>query len=97
MIYDDLSNAKTYQHVKPGIGLALEYVRKTDFANVANGKYELDGANVFAMVQRYRTRRIAEAIWESHRKYIDVQFVFQGEEQLRLCAAEPGPGDYDAV
>jgi YhcH/YjgK/YiaL family protein len=82
MIYDFLSNAETYRSVKPGIALAFDYLRKTDFAQVPNGRYELDGAKVYALVQRYQTKRLADSVWESHRKYLDIQFVVQGKERF---------------
>lgn len=91
MIYDDLSNAECYRHVKPGIALALDYLRKTDFSGVAPGRYELDGTNVYAMVQRYTTRKTGDAVWESHRKYIDVQYVHQGEEWFGYAALSEAP------
>ena len=34
------------------------------------------------MVQRYKTKLPEQAVWESHRKYIDVQFVAGGHEQF---------------
>lgn len=91
MIYDDLSNAETYKQVKPGIALALDYLRNTDFTDIANGKYELDGTNVYAMVQRYKTRPLKDSVWESHRKYIDVQFVFRGEEAFGYVPLNQAP------
>lgn len=91
MIYDELANAVTYQHVKPGIAQALEYLRTTNFAEVPNGKYELDGTKLYAMVQRYQTRLPADAIWESHRKYIDVQFVYQGTERFGYAPLSHAP------
>jgi YhcH/YjgK/YiaL family protein len=98
MIYDFLSNADCYRDVKPGIARAFEYLRQADFANVAVGKYELDGARLYAMVQRYTTKTFDAAVWESHRKYIDVQYVCQGEEwfgyvPLSLAPAVTTPYD----
>jgi YhcH/YjgK/YiaL family protein len=91
MIYDFLANAETYRHVKPGIATALEYLRKTDFTDVPNGKYELDGGNVYALVQRYQTKPLAGSVWESHRKFIDVQFVFRGEERFGYVPLNQAP------
>jgi len=98
MIYDELKNLETYRHVKPGISVALDYLMKTDFSSVPNGKYELDGPSVYALVQRYKTKPLAESVWESHRKHIDVQFVFQGEERfgyVPLSKAPPVTQPYD--
>jgi YhcH/YjgK/YiaL family protein len=91
MIYDFLANAETYRHVKPGIALALDYLKKTDFTDVPSGKYELDGTKVYALVQRYQTKPVAGSVWESHRKHIDVQFVFKGEERFGYVPLSEAP------
>lgn len=91
MIYDNLANADTYRHVKPGIAQALDYLRKTDFTDVPNGRYELDGSNVYAMVMRYQTRPLENSVWESHRKYIDVQYIFRGEEAFGYVPFDQAP------
>lgn len=41
-----------------------------------------DGA--FALEQVYRSKVRREGFFESHRKYIDVQVVFEGEEQMEI-------------
>ncbi len=91
MIYDFLANAETYRHVKPGIALALDYLKKTNFTDVPSGKYELDGGKVYALVQRYKTKPVAGSVWESHRKFIDVQFVFRGEERFGYVPLSEAP------
>lgn len=91
MIYDDLTHAATYRHLHPGIARALDYLRQTNFADVSNGKYELDGSQVYALVQRYQTRLPQDAGWESHRKYIDVQYVFQGQERFGYVPLNQAP------
>jgi YhcH/YjgK/YiaL family protein len=49
---------------------------------LANGKHMIDGDRLFAMVQRYRTKPVAEGRWEMHKKYIDVQYVAAGSESI---------------
>ena len=46
------------------------------------GRHELDGDKVFALVQQYQTKPLAEGKWEAHRKYIDVQYVAAGVEKI---------------
>lgn len=91
MIYDDLTQAECYRHIKPGIAKAFDYLRANDFSQIENGKYELDGPGVYALVQRYQTRPLAVAVWESHRRYIDVQFVFRGEERFGYVPLSQAP------
>ncbi len=82
MIKDRLTNAAAHAPLGPGVARALRYLAETDFAHVAPGKYEIDGERIFAMVQRYMPKQLADAVWESHRRYIDVQFVAAGLERM---------------
>ena len=59
------------------------------------------GDGVFAMEQVYETKPRAEGFFESHRKYIDVQIVVEGEELIevvetsRITVREPYVADRD--
>ena len=86
MILDRLDNASSYRGLHPGIDQALEYLAKTDFARVADGKHELDGERLYAMVQRYRTRTLDQIVWEAHRRYFDVQYLVAGAERMGYTA-----------
>ena len=67
----------------------LEYLRGTDFSNFAEGSYPLPHMDFIAKVQRYKTRPMSECRPESHEKFIDVQFVADGEEALGWCPLSP--------
>ncbi len=43
------------------------------------------GGGVFALEQVYRTKVRADGFFESHRKYIDVQVVFEGHEWMEVA------------
>jgi YhcH/YjgK/YiaL family protein len=45
------------------------------------GKYVVDGDNLFYMVQSYKTGPLLEKI-EAHKKYIDIQFMAKGSERM---------------
>jgi YhcH/YjgK/YiaL family protein len=82
MIADILKNRQIYAAISPGIKTALEYIAKTDFSAIEPGKYELDGANLFALVQTYDSIPKAQGKWECHKNYIDIQFIAEGVEQI---------------
>lgn len=67
----------------------LEYLRNTDFTNIANGSFPMPHMDFIVKVQRYKTRPISELNPEAHEKFIDVQFVFEGEEVLGWCPLSP--------
>ena len=46
-------------------------------------KIDLDGG-VFAIEQVYETKARADGVYESHRKYIDVQVIVAGEEAMEV-------------
>lgn len=82
MILDRLDNAEKNCKYGPEIMLAFDYLRRTDFSQLATGRHELDGDRVYASVLRYRPKPMAEAAWEAHRRYLDVQFIVSGAERM---------------
>ena len=90
MILDRLENAGLYNALGVEIALALDYLRRTDFSQVPDGRYELDGDRVYAIVMRYRPKPVAEAVWEAHRQYLDVQYVASGAEHMGYAPLNGG-------
>lgn len=82
MIVDTLANRHIYQSLSPRIAAALEHLANTDFSQLAVGKYPLDGDNLFAIVNDYHTKEKSTELFEVHQKYIDVQYVYSGEEEF---------------
>lgn len=64
------------------VKLGLDYLENTDFSVVENGKYEILGNEVFAIVQDYTSKPLAVGKFEAHRKYTDIQYIIEGEEQI---------------
>jgi YhcH/YjgK/YiaL family protein len=82
MILDELRNASLYRSISPRMAQALDFLQKTDFAKLAPGKHPVDGENVFALVLSLETKPMKVAFWEAHRRYIDVQYIFEGVERM---------------
>ena len=83
MIFDTLQNVDNYK----GLGrvyTALKFLAETDFSAINLGRYELDGDNIFYMVQSYDTDP-DKTISEAHRKYIDIQYMVEGEEIIGVA------------
>jgi len=91
MILDDLHRSALYAGVAPGLGIAFDYLHGTEFSHVADGKYPLGESGVYALVSRYRTKTPNDAVWESHRRHIDVQCVIQGRERFGYAALDRAP------
>ena len=81
MIADTLLQCHRYTALSPRFAAAFEFLQQLP-ADQPLGRHELDGDNCFALVQTYATKPLAEAKFESHRKYIDIQFIQAGGETL---------------
>ena len=82
MIADTLKNRSQYASISPRIKAGFDYLAKTDFSKIAAGKYEIDGSNLFALVQEYDSITRDQGKWECHKNYIDIQYVVEGVEQI---------------
>ena len=82
MVIDKLSNSHLYSVLGERINKAFAYLKETDFSKMELGKYEIDGDNIFALVNEYKTKDENEGKLEAHKKYIDVQFVAKGKELM---------------
>lgn len=82
MIIDLLKNAELYQNQDERLRKAFDYLASQDFSKLENGRYDIDGDNIYAMVQRYDTNPRENNTWEAHHRYIDVQYVASGIETM---------------
>jgi len=81
MILDSLPFHATYSPGNPRLAAAFEYLRCFD-RSIAAGRYSILGDEVFALVQDYRTTPAVEKKYESHRLYIDLQYLVSGTETI---------------
>lgn len=98
MILDILDNAERYADLHPGLDLAFAFLRRGDLAELADGRHEIDGDRVYAMVMRGPGRASFEAELETHQAYIDVQVVVEGLDEMGWKAAancEEPTGEHD--
>lgn len=82
MIVDRLVNAAWYSGLPRALVQALDFLRDADVLSLELGRHDLDGDRLFALVQEYSTRDVAQCRWEAHRRYCDVQFVARGVERI---------------
>lgn len=81
MIFDTLDNADRYASLNSRFAKAFEYLRTVNGTQEL-GRVDLDGDDCYAIVQAYETKPVEKALFEAHRKYIDVQFVHSGRETI---------------
>jgi biofilm protein TabA len=79
---DKVQFAKQYHLNQAAWDKALAYLKNTDLKTLSNGRHVIDGDNVYAIVTEAPTKDYDKTAFESHRKYIDLQYVITGEENM---------------
>ena len=83
MILGDINNLDDEGILYPKVlQKGLAYIKNTDFSKMADGKYEIDGEEMFVIVSKYAPDKKENRKTETHTKYIDVQYVDSGEELI---------------
>lgn len=84
-IEDILQQIKLSERIEEG----LKYLQNNNFDEVfesieigGSKVVELDGKNLFAVFSKYTSKVNTPPVFEGHRKYIDIQFITKGEEQI---------------
>jgi len=80
MIVDKLENSSLYAGISERLAKAFEILKDKSVLEKEDGRYEVDGENLFYIVQHYQSRPIEQGRLEAHKKYIDVQYIVSGEE-----------------
>lgn len=83
MIKDCISNSKTYYGISERVKQGLEWLQTTDLKALQDGKYIISGDEIYANVQSYITKD--SALYEAHKKYIDIQCIIFGEEKIGVA------------
>jgi YhcH/YjgK/YiaL family protein len=79
MVIDTLAHAANYQMLGPCFAAGLKWLQ-TFQPSMPDGRYDIEGDEVFALVQSYDTMPASEKKYESHRLYADIQYVATGTE-----------------
>lgn len=85
MILDSLAQAKLYRTLGTRFAAGFDYLAATDLLALADGRYEIQGSDVFAIVQSYNTKPREQGRWEAHRQYADIQFIVTGRERMGVA------------
>ncbi|OGR18992.1 MAG: hypothetical protein A2X81_17220 [Desulfobacterales bacterium GWB2_56_26] len=98
MIIDALQNSDRYAAMHPGFTKAFAFLRRPDLKDLVAGRHEIDGDRVFAIVAKDAGRSRDSAQLETHEKYIDIQLVLAGHDDMgwrpqTMCRVPTGAHD----
>lgn len=84
MILDRLESLDRYICFGRNFETAIQYLKTQALNDLPLGRHAVDGENVIAIVEDYQTKLHEKAVWESHRKYADIQVVVAGTEMFGI-------------
>ena len=100
MILATLAQADRYAALHPLFPHAFEFLRTTDLMALAPGRHSIQDEQIFAIVEACAGRTRAQAKLECHRRYLDIQLVLEGIDEMGwkpLAECVDPATDYDAA
>jgi biofilm protein TabA len=82
MILDVIENINKYACLIDNFHKVFKFIEDNNLQEFPEGKYEIDGDNIFVLIQDYTSRNEKENKWEAHKRYIDIQYILKGTEVI---------------
>jgi biofilm protein TabA len=82
------AQATNHELLKEGIHFLQTVNMAEYFSQVTPGnnkKVEIKGKQLFAIFQAYDSKPLSDLKFEGHKKYIDIQFIYSGEEFIGVA------------
>lgn len=86
MIFGNINNLRDEKAFSQIILEGLSYLKNEEWSKKENGKYEIKGQDMFIIISEYETTPEELKKPEVHKKYIDIQYIFEGEEIIKAVA-----------
>jgi biofilm protein TabA len=84
MLYGKLDGWRTIEGIE-GLEAGFEFLEGTNLAALPLGKHVIQDDAVFALAMKAPSKGTAEAKYESHRDYIDIQYLVAGDELIGVA------------
>ncbi|TNG96331.1 DUF386 domain-containing protein [Pasteurellaceae bacterium USgator11] len=79
------------EHLYPSaVVAALDFLKNTDFDQLAAGRYPIKGELIYAQVLDLETQPKTHILPEVHRRYLDVQYLHSGQERIGVAVDRGG-------
>ena len=100
MILDTLPNAYRYTNLHPLFAKVFDYIQNNPLSTLTTGKHAIAGDDLFVIIERVQGRSKESTQLECHRKYIDIQLVLDGVDEMgwkSLADCQNPIDDYSAT
>ncbi len=98
MIIDKIENVSTYKNIPD---YAVDFIKRLS-KDIQKGRYSLNNTD-YANIESYTTKSVSDAKFEAHNKFIDIQILLEGTENIfytdraKLTEANPFDTEKDIV
>ena len=82
MIFSSVAQSSRYAALHPLFPRAFDYIRDTDLFALEPGRYPIVGEDLFVIAEHAQGKPHEHAQLEAHRRYIDIQMVLEGNEEM---------------
>ncbi len=82
MILDRLEESGRYTQIHPLFPRAFDALARADLRSLPAGRYPIEGERLYLVITNEEGKGTDGAVLESHRKYIDIQFVVEGTDMI---------------
>jgi len=80
MIFDSTENLDLYFDAMPELESVAEFL--SNIPADAKGRIDIDGNDLYVNLSEYDTKPRNDGKYEFHQKYIDVQIILEGQEEI---------------
>lgn len=82
IIMDQLAHADKYYAMHPAFTKAFAFLRQKSLEELPLGRHEIDGTRMFCLINKAQGSKPEGVKLEAHRKYIDIQYVIAGVDEM---------------
>ena len=98
MIIDSLDKLSLYESLNPLFPKVVAFLKQNNINKLKEGKYEIEGKDLFVNITTAKGKAPDEAVLETHREMIDIQIPLSGDETYGYTSADNLPDlPYDAA
>ncbi len=83
MVKDNFHNIYLYENLSVNLKKAIECITQESFLKKLEAEERIDGDGYYVMLQEYNTKPENEGRWETHKRYIDIQYIVSGMEMTK--------------
>ena len=88
MILDTLNNIAAYKCLSANFSRAIDFILNADFAAMPAGRFEIDGDEIYGVIQEPALHLPEDAQFEAHRRYADIQIALEDGEAINCLPVE---------